>query len=286
MRFSKGKTVSPPTHRVRRWLIRIGLALLLVIIGAALFFRVLGWGTWPWNLPNYDLANLPKFATSHHIDMDRIYAVSKFRSGAGHDASDSYESCRSMKHYFAGSESDPDPSSINIYAPFDGTVVFFSPDGEDVQTWIRPDGYPNAIAMIFHTVPDVKIGQKVKSGQRIGHHSGKSWSDIQIAIHGLFNTRHVSYFDVMTDDVFGYYAKLGFKRSDFIIDKAQRDANPLQCNLNPSALTKTAAFKQDEPRDKAYVILRKDPAIGEPSSAPQPQPSYPSAPVNTPTQLY
>jgi hypothetical protein len=165
-----------------------------------------------------------------------------------------------MKHYFAGSEADRDRTSIALYAPTDATVVFFSPDGSDEQIWLRPAAHPNILVTIFHTVPEVKLGQKVQAGQRIGHHSGMSWSDMQVSIHGLLTERYVSYFDVMGDELFQYFSRLGFKRSDFIISQAQRDADPLQCKFGPSALTRTGEFAQEEPRDKAYVELRSDPS--------------------------
>src|SRR3954470_16470755 len=74
--------------------------------------------------------------TSNIIDLDRVFDISKFRSGAGHDYSyASGEDCRSMKHYFGhahtyGADRKPTRSqatatdpAINIYAPFDGIVI-------------------------------------------------------------------------------------------------------------------------------------------------------------------
>jgi hypothetical protein len=52
--------------------------------------------------PEYDTdANgVPRFAESNCIELHKISRISKFRSGAGHDYSDDFETCRSMKHYF------------------------------------------------------------------------------------------------------------------------------------------------------------------------------------------
>jgi len=43
---------------------------------------------------------LPQFITASHIDISDVASVSRFRSAAGHDFSDSFETCCSMKHYF------------------------------------------------------------------------------------------------------------------------------------------------------------------------------------------
>ena len=57
-----------------------------------------------------DEKNVPKFITADFIDLSGVTSISKFRSGAGHDYSDSDEKCRSMKHYFQpGSRIPIDP---------------------------------------------------------------------------------------------------------------------------------------------------------------------------------
>ena len=47
-----------------------------------------------------DLYGIPKFVNINYIELYKIYCISKFRSAIGHDYSDDFESCRSMKHYF------------------------------------------------------------------------------------------------------------------------------------------------------------------------------------------
>src|SRR5688572_19041243 len=47
-----------------------------------------------------DTRGVPRLATADYIDLSKIRRVSFFRSSVGHDASDDFESCRSMKHYF------------------------------------------------------------------------------------------------------------------------------------------------------------------------------------------
>lgn len=47
----------------------------------------------------YDgVSSLPQLATASHVELDAVAMVSKFRAHAGHDFSDSYEDCRTMKH--------------------------------------------------------------------------------------------------------------------------------------------------------------------------------------------
>src|SRR5437868_305990 len=50
--------------------------------------------------PLFNANKVPKIVTANFIDLDRVYAISRYRSGAGHDYSVNGETCRSMKHYF------------------------------------------------------------------------------------------------------------------------------------------------------------------------------------------
>ena len=58
----------------------------------------------------------PKFVKVNYIELDKIARISKFRSGAGHDYSDDFESCCSMKHYYAPYDSLV-WNDIKIYSP-------------------------------------------------------------------------------------------------------------------------------------------------------------------------
>jgi len=49
---------------------------------------------------NVDSLGVPRFVATDYIESARIARVSRFRSGYGHDYSDAFESCRSMKHYY------------------------------------------------------------------------------------------------------------------------------------------------------------------------------------------
>jgi hypothetical protein len=65
----------------------------------------------------YDVASngIPKFVADDYVYVASVGRISKFRSGAGHDFSDDFESCRSMKHYY-----EPDVvdwSTLGVYSP-------------------------------------------------------------------------------------------------------------------------------------------------------------------------
>ena len=83
-----------------------------------------------------------------------INEISQFRSAIGHDYSDSYESCRSMKHYFRF----PDENT-RIYSPVTGTVAQFDQGPGTPYTdrfVVTPDAQPAFTFMIFHPVLDRK----------------------------------------------------------------------------------------------------------------------------------
>ena len=63
-----------------------------------------------------DAKGIPQFASADVIELDKISELSKFRSGEGHDYSDKFETCRSMKHYFLP-QSAADKLSIKIFSP-------------------------------------------------------------------------------------------------------------------------------------------------------------------------
>ena len=52
------------------------------------------------DLESWSNRELPLFITASHVDVSDIERISMFRSNAGHDYSDSFESCCSMKHYY------------------------------------------------------------------------------------------------------------------------------------------------------------------------------------------
>lgn len=252
----------------KKWPLVISALPLCAFVAYQLLTYAVGWGTWPWRLESLD-EPLPQFVTHQYIDLDRIAAVSRFRSGVGHDASDSFETCRSMKHYFNVEADSSAGADVALYAPFDGQVVLQFGDNPGQQIWLRPDRYPQYVAIIFHGQlnPGLKIGSRLQAGEHIGIHVEHPASDIQIAKYGIFRHRFVSYFDVMTDEVFEEYRVRNPElvgRQQFVFTKAERDARPLSCSWSP---TKTGLFKSEEPFDQAAVRL----APAQPQSQAWPQ---------------
>jgi len=185
---------------------------------------------------NSALYGLPKFILKDYIELDKIDSISRFRSGIGHDYSDDYEACRSMKHYFKP-QYDVDWGAVKIFSPVNGIVTNTFPEtigGNQIA--ISPFGMPAFNVTIFHvnyTVP-VNIGDTLWAGQQIGTHTGpQTTSDIAIRVNASNNTQLlVSYFDVMTDRLFACYMSRGvISREELIITKEDRDADPLlPCN--------------------------------------------------------
>jgi len=220
----------------------------LVILGGVLVVAVIA-GFFIWR-PSGGDNNLTQFIQADFIDLDRIYSISKFRSGSGHDYSGNGETCRSMKHYFntqdtrekmiafdKGNGIPPKPdgiNDINIYSPVDGKIVAVKseqmPIGE--QIYIRPESNSDYTVRLFHIYLDsnIKKGSRVSAGQKIGVISQYQNTDIAI-MAGPFERNLVSYFDVMPDSIFAKYRERGVKsRDELIVSKEARDANPLRCN--------------------------------------------------------
>ncbi len=178
-----------------------------------------------------DADGIPRFAGANYIALDKIGRISKFRSGEGHDDSDSFESCRNMKHYF-DPESE-DPSTVGIFSPVDGTIIGTIEEG-GTSFGISPDENGAFYFVIFHVdlAAPLNPGDVVTAGQQLGTHSeAVQASDILVGVHTPDGLKLVSYFDVMTDSLFASYQARGMNsRSDAIISKEERDADPLACD--------------------------------------------------------
>lgn len=255
----------------------------LKIIGLVILIALVGFGVvmWFWMRPviNFEESKVPKdLITSQFIDLDGVYMISKFRSGAGHDYShgalDS-ETCRSMKHYFNTSKyqvngrplrSQPTETepNINIYAPFDGKITDVRAEHIGTQIHIASNKYPYYIR-IFHMdlLPEFKKGTEVKSGQLIGTIGPRDGTDFAVEANTLKGTVYLSMFEVMTDSVFEPFAKMGFKREDFIVSKEYRDAHPFKCGgVQTNSLNKAdETFQHEKNRSwtEDFVYLREDP---------------------------
>jgi len=181
-----------------------------------------------------DKDGIPKFVKKNYIELSKIYRISKFRSSVGHDYSDSYESCRSLKHYFEP-KSGVDWTTVKIYSPVTGIVTRVEQEWAGIKLEIASDDYPAFRFSIFHinTVKQFSLNDKVVEGEQLGTHIGpETYSDISVIVNDPTRQgRMVSFFDVITDGVFNEYVQRGINsRSEIIIPKVLRDSNPLTCN--------------------------------------------------------
>ncbi len=181
-----------------------------------------------------DQNGIPEFVETNYIELDKIYRISKFRSAVGHDYSDAFEDCRSMKHYFEP-RSDVDWSAIKIYSPVTGIITRVENEWAGTKIEIASDDYPAFRFSIFHInlTTSRNVGDKVVSGEQLGTHIGsQTMSDISVIVNDpTHQGRMVSYFEAISDEVFNEYANRGvISRADLIISKATRDANPLACS--------------------------------------------------------
>jgi len=178
-----------------------------------------------------DSSRMPLFVSSDYIDLSKINRISKFRSGEGHDNSDDFESCRSMKHYYHPSVSNW--SEVGVFSPVAGTVYSMNEDNAGYMVVIQSLEYPAFFFTLYHVAPTntVAPGDPVVAGQPIGTHYGnQTTSDIEVGINTTNGWKLVSFFDVMLDGVFDAYTNRGLNsRSELIITEEERDADPLTC---------------------------------------------------------
>ncbi|MFH1688627.1 MAG: hypothetical protein ABIE42_00135 [Candidatus Eisenbacteria bacterium] len=179
-----------------------------------------------------DANGIPRFVAVDCITLDDIYRISKFRSGVGHDYSDDFESCRSMKHYFQPSF-DVDWSTVEVFSPVDGTVSRMWEEWAGTQVQVRSGERPAFFFNVFHiNLSDpLVVGDSLSAGQPLGNHIGaQTMSDIAVWVNTPSGPKLISYFDVMTDSLFqGYQARGLSSREDAVISRDARDADPLSC---------------------------------------------------------
>ncbi|MCX6136780.1 MAG: hypothetical protein NTV54_04700 [Ignavibacteriales bacterium] len=173
------------------------------------------------------------FIHSNYIELDKIERISKFRSGIGHDYSDAFEHCRSMKHYFQP-KSNVDWAAVRLFSPVRGVIVKMYDEWAGTQIHIRPFAQPTVTVIIFHVamLKSISLGDTVNAGQQIGAHIGsQTMSDIAIGRSVSDQWQLTSYFDAMDDSVLHQYTARGIGlRGDCIISREARDADPLGCN--------------------------------------------------------
>jgi hypothetical protein len=185
----------------------------------------------------------PRFVNVSYIDLNKITRISRFRSGIGHDYSDDFEFCRSMKHYF-----DPgiyQNDTIRIYSPVKGKVVRMFSEWAGNQIQIQSTDYPAFTFILFHvnSFPFVLENADLEPGQLIGYHIGNmTMSDIAVKVNSSVNgpkadsvsqsgQRLFSIFQLMSDSLFQIFQMKGIpSRNDMLISEAERNNDPLDCN--------------------------------------------------------
>lgn len=174
-----------------------------------------------------------RFINVDYIELEKIERISKFRSGVGHDYRDEAESCRSMKHYYQPLSS-VSWGSIKIYSPVSGTIVRTFEEWAGTQIWIKPFVHTSHTIIIFHIAlqKPLVLGDTVLAGVQLGNHIGsQTMSDIAVGLSAQNKWQLISYFDIMSDSLFKKYTARGVTlRSDLIITKEARDADPLNCS--------------------------------------------------------
>ncbi len=249
----------------------------------AIVLGVLGMGTYGYftfhPLLSFNPTDVPPI-TTNPVQLDQIFAVSRFRSDAGHDYSmNSWdgETCRSMKNYFNWSQNSannmpvrstptPDHPNIQVYAPFDGVisanVAEQTPIGTQVH--IAAAKNPAFFVCLFHIdlLPSLHVGSRVKSGELVGTIGPMDGMDVSYEAH-LVTGRNVylSIFQYMTPEAFAPYAALGYKQSNFVLTKEQADALGYQCNGEQFVHTSAPGYPYGNPLE-GYVQLKPNPYAG------------------------
>lgn len=199
----------------------------------------------------YDIVTkgIPQFVEKDFTQLNKIEKISKFRSGFGHSYTDGNEACRSMKHYFDPFLQFRDNNTVEIYSPVDGIITSVLDDGygasiglKNKEVQIKSDDQPAFVFILFHCdiiSETIEAGKKVQAGELLGY--GRLYYedlqqfvtsfDIAVSVNTPAGMRLISYFEVLSNQVFKEYISRGVNlRSDFIITRETRDASPLQCD--------------------------------------------------------
>jgi hypothetical protein len=129
-----------------------------------------------------------------------------------------------------------DWATVQIFSPVSGTITRVEPEsigGTKIE--IASDDYPAFRISIFHiNLQGTRyVDDKISAGELLGTHIGsQTYSDISVIVNDPTKQgRMVSWFDVITDNVFSQYTARGINsRTEMIISKSQRDEYPLTCN--------------------------------------------------------
>ena len=118
---------------------------------------------------------IPKYVRVNYIQLDSITKISRFRSSIGHDFSDDFESCRSMKHYFVPNGNGTTWDSVKIFCPIDGIIIQLIEEWAGTKISIKSKQHPAFTFSIFHVhrKDSLVVGDSVRAGQLFGTHIGE-----------------------------------------------------------------------------------------------------------------
>lgn len=194
---------------------------------------------------------VPRFVYKDYADLEKVYRISRFRSGVGHDFSDPSESNRSMKHYYVPYDEFRDNNLIKVYSPVNGTIIKVGKERHGTSEGlinrhilIKSNQFPEIVFITFHTdllSEEYVEGKKVEEGEHIGYFRmyypdldeyGYSF-DIGVYSYIKPQIEYISYFQTMRDALFQNYIQRGVNsRSDLIITEKERNNDPLKCDEN------------------------------------------------------
>lgn len=178
--------------------------------------------------------------TTNYLNLANIVSVSKFRSGAGHDFVDDFESCRSMKHYynFDGGLSFAAKSSEPLYSPVAGRITAISREVMGTTIHIQPTAAPYLYVEIFHVDLDssLEVGSVVNSGDQIGTHfsygADGGNSDIAVWVRRPDGYQLISQFEIMSAAVLGEFTARGVTdwSTELYFETTAPHLSSLQCD--------------------------------------------------------
>jgi hypothetical protein len=138
---------------------------------------------------------------------------------------------------------------MDFYSQVSGTIISVTNEQHgsgtgltNKQIHIRPDDYPAFTIIMFHCdllSGDVKVGATVGAGElnayaRMYYPDLNEYAndfDIAVRVSTPDGARLISYFTIITNDLFNSYISRGASvKLDFIITRDARDADPLECD--------------------------------------------------------
>ena len=205
--------------------------------------------------PTGDPKNPPRIAIHNFADLAPQKHITKIRAVYGHDyaaGDDEFDptgkSCMSQKHYFepytfaqrydSNFGSYNSRGNVNFYAPADGDLIDIKPnqitEGTEYQFHLYSKEHPSLVFGFHHVdlLEPLRNGGSVVAGQRLGtiiRENGQAEIATWVSLGGG-KVEFISFFDVMSDEVFAEYQARGVQsRSQLTIPAEERAANPIAC---------------------------------------------------------